>query len=148
MLVVCSLVGIQVAMPSRMRRDLEETIHWLVNKEGPRLLVEAEGWTKAYWARTRYLLTWPVYGNSSRSVYATHLKLRLFNLLSILSLSLFFFFSCTSFVRHDTLDLYASSADISFRIESINICGGVAVCLQERRWCSGGTKASPGTAAK
>lgn len=50
-------------MPNRMKRDLEETIHWLVNKEGPRLLVEAEGWTKAYWARTRYLLTWPVYGN-------------------------------------------------------------------------------------
>ncbi|XP_063886091.1 uncharacterized protein LOC135114231 isoform X2 [Scylla paramamosain] len=55
---------IRVAMPSRMRRDLEETIHWLVNKEGPRLLMEAEGWTKAYWARTRYLLTWPVYGEA------------------------------------------------------------------------------------
>ncbi|XP_045111567.1 uncharacterized protein LOC123504800 isoform X2 [Portunus trituberculatus] len=55
---------IRVAMPNRMKRDLEEAIHWLVNKEGPRLLVEAEGLTKAYWARTRYLLTWPVYGEA------------------------------------------------------------------------------------
>lgn len=55
---------ITIATPGRMKRDLTRTMKWFMEREGPRLLQEAEGWMDVYWARARYLMTWPVYGEA------------------------------------------------------------------------------------
>lgn len=58
----------QIATPGRMKRELTRAMKWFIEKEAPRLLQEAEGWMDVYWARARYLMTWPVYGNDTVGV--------------------------------------------------------------------------------